>query len=508
MATIYLLSTENLSVEQTETLKGKIASGIVTTPDLEKALNPPTLSITAVCNDLVTESDRIATFTLDKDSYEPGDVATVTAAGAVVPGTVTDYTTTLTYPFSAWWDGETFDPNPSKTVTIGESGSIELTAVFNVNPVSSINDLTAAVANSSGNYYLQTADIDVGSMVWVSDISGTDNKMKFIGVYDGGDHVISNLRLPRCAYSGLFGLVYGPSTIANLTVNGLGFESTPTASDEWAGGILIGAANYNETAAPLTKRVLVSNVTTNGTIGKPSEHANHNTGGILGRSDGYRGTNDPYLIVYDCVNNASIYCSRGTPSENKQHTGGIVGYTITSVALVRCANHGTIVSSKVLNSHESEGVGGLIGCDNNTNCNSYVVDCVSDGIVSAPTGARFGSIGGWIQDMKFNGRNEVNGLYEMVTNQSFGFFAVQNGDVNHVLFERNYTLTKEVLINTPIVYKVMSANTADINLIAVGDYVYIDTSLFEPSVKFNGAAVIGVAVEGKPGVKKFTATAS
>lgn len=485
---VNLITTRNVTPEQLAALKATLPS------------TAPTLTLKAVCNDEETESPRLAVFTGTKASYEPGETVEITVAGAVVPGTATDYNTTKTYPFLKWSDGET---NPTRSVTLGSTGDTELVAVFDVVPVATAADLKLAVANTDGNYYLQVADIDLADKgTWVdegdlevdTDGVGRINVMAFSGVYDGGGHRIANLLLPKAEYSGLFARVNG-STIVNLTVDCLGFDDASTESPSWGGAALAGYVN--KTSDDMT---FIANVTTNGTVGDAEHHSRHNTGGMIGRVDS-KGSADVGLCMVDCVNNASVYCTRA--DGGAQHAGGLIGYIMKNVRMVRCANHGMVFTSKTLSDSYTEGVGGLVGCDNSNSNTSYLVDCASDGVMSLPGGSvNFGSLFGYMQGLDVRGTTMVDGMRKLTGNLGLGSkaFAVRTG-------VGEYTLASSVMANTPVVYKALSAN-ASVVLGASGDYILIDTSLFEPAVTFGGSAVTGDAVSYMPGVKKYTAAAA
>ena len=487
MAKVNLITTENVTPAELRDLKGMLPS------------SAPTLTLKAVCSDEETESPRLAVFTGAKESYEPGETVEITVAGAIIPGTDTEYGTTKTYPFLKWSDGET---NPTRSVTLGDAGDTELVAVFDVVPVATAADLKLAVANTDGNYYLQVADIDLSDEgTWVGDLEVDPNDatirinvMEFSGVYDGGGHRVTNLLLQKAEYSGLFARVNG-STIVNLTVDCLGFDDASTESSSWGGAALAGYVN--KTSDDMT---FIANVTTNGTVGDAVHHSRHNTGGMVGRVDS-KGSADTGLCMVDCVNNASVYCTR--PGTGAQHTGGLVGYIMKNVRMVRCANHGMIVTSRVLSSSQNEGVGGLVGCDNSTSNTSYLVDCTSDGVMALPGGSvNFGSLFGYMQGLDVRGTTVVDGMRKLTGNLGLGSkaFAVRTG-------VRDYMLAPSVMANTPVVYKAMSAN-AYVKLGASGDYILVDTSLFEPTVTFSDSAVTGEDVPYMPGVKKYTAAAA
>lgn len=471
----------------------------------------PTLTLRAVCNDGATESDRLAVFTGAKAAYTPGETVEITVAGAVVPGTVTDYNTTKTYPFLRWSDGET---NPTRTVTLGKSGDTELTAVFDVVPVATVADLKAAVANTDGNYYLQVADIDLSSESWwggkaALEIEGTGENKKiifgndssFTGVYDGGGHTISNMRLKKMEYSGLFGKLVD-AVIANLTVGCLGFNDGSTLTTSWGGGILSGRAK-----ATAGKPILIANITTNGMLGDPEHHTCHNTGGIVARVDGITSSsNGPRegIIMVNCVNNASVYCTR----TGSMKFGGIIGYCVGDFTLVSCVNTGALVTEKQsLTANQNEGIGGFVGNHSGTEPGGYIIGGVSGGTITTPSSAvEFGSLVGYKLNLSISGGCKVSGNYPIYPNWSSatGYWYLGKEDDTTGYWT---LIDAKPELNTDVVYKSFGVPPASsISLDNVDDYIYIDTSISKPDVTYAAGTVTeSNYMDPILGIIKFTA---
>lgn len=86
------------------------------------------------------------------------------------------------------------------------------------------SDATCNPYNSA--YYIQTADIDLEneSFTPIGTYTETNKGTGFKGQYDGQNHMIKNLNIKRTGekqnWSGLFGWIYGTSTIENVVVYG------------------------------------------------------------------------------------------------------------------------------------------------------------------------------------------------------------------------------------------------------------------------------------------------
>ena len=78
--------------------------------------------------------------------------------------------------------------------------------------------------NSSGIYFLQTADIDMNNASWTP-VGRTENDYAFQGNYDGGGHTIRRATINTAVFGGIFGVVTGTVNrlcVESVTVTGQG----------------------------------------------------------------------------------------------------------------------------------------------------------------------------------------------------------------------------------------------------------------------------------------------
>ena len=146
----------------------------------------------------------------------------------------------------------------------------------------------------------------------------------FKGTFDGGDHTISDVVLPRADYTGLFGSLYG-ATVKNLTVavkeGTTGFEAEGGTA-EFCGGLVAG----------VSVKSTIENVTTAAGTFKAQKAA----AGIVGYAAG--GT-----VLKNCVNNLNVI------SIGNEKVAGLVGcaqntgtYEPAYVTIDGCTNNGNV----------------------------------------------------------------------------------------------------------------------------------------------------------------------
>ncbi len=199
-----------------------------------------------------------------------------------------------------------------------------------------------------GVTFILTADIEL-TQPWIP--VGTGTSTYFAGVFDGNNHIISNLNINNStANTGFFGCLYGE--VKNLTIKGrissedkncggiagmLASEAkiTNCTSDinisacEKTGGI----AGYNDCGT-------ITSCTSNGTVS-----GTYKTGGIVGENWG--GT------ISGCINTGDVISSlKGIETYG---TGGIAGKSVSNTAsITQCCNLGRIFSA-------TEATGGIAG---------------------------------------------------------------------------------------------------------------------------------------------------
>jgi len=176
-----------------------------------------------------------------------------------------------------------------------------------------------------------------------------DYTINFTGVFDGNNHIISNvdINIPDDGFVGLFGYICTGSQIRNL-----GVENVNIYGIYYVGGLVGG--NYGS----------IINCHSTGTVG-----GFDNIGGLVG-----------------CNNIGSITNSYSTNTVSGLHNigglaGGIYGYsTVTS-----CYATGSVSGSS-----DSQYIGGLIGCTDHSN----IQNCYSTGTVISSSNSLY--IGGLV----------------------------------------------------------------------------------------------------------------
>ena len=233
-------------------------------------------------------------------------------------------------------------------------------------------------SNSVGKKYLLTADINVSGHVTVP---------SFSGIFDGGDHTVSGLKLYGSgSEQGLFRYVEKNGTVKNLTVSG---SISPSGSGEKCGGVagvnrgrIIncnfngavkgnsgcgGIAGMNETSG------LIANCVSSGAV-----QARNFSGGIAGEN---------YGTILHCTNNMSVNTNAYdepvdlenlnidelySPEQVADITdaGGIAGYSGGSV-------QGSVNYGNIGYPHVGYNIGGIIGRQD-----GYVSCCENYGTVN------------------------------------------------------------------------------------------------------------------------------
>ncbi|MCH5280336.1 MAG: InlB B-repeat-containing protein [Lachnospiraceae bacterium] len=250
--------------------------------------------------------------------------------------------------------------------------------------ISSPEDLTRLAADVNGGepysgvYFKLTEDITVTNWRPIGDY---DAEMKFSGIFNGGNHVITINGLapastPERGYQGLFGNVNG--TIQNLTVAG-----TVHSNARNVGGI-VGYLNTEGTiencrnkasvrsdfgGAPSVSGVggiaaqnfgTIINCVNEGNI-KGNDVGSNCAGGIVGRLE--EGS------IESCYNTGSV--------EGNDNCGGIAGYAYPSgggsITIKNCYNTGKISTS-------DNYAGGIAGFSSSSKIS--IINCYSNGLVS------------------------------------------------------------------------------------------------------------------------------
>ncbi|MBQ6879580.1 MAG: hypothetical protein IJN52_05180 [Bacteroidales bacterium] len=170
--------------------------------------------------------------------------------------------------------------------------------------------------NAEGVYVALTDDIDMSSVDWSVNI-GDDCNTTFDGIFDGRNHVIRNLNSVETAAkadeyfcTGLFGAIYGPAVVKNLTI-----ENVDINAGEFTGnnaGAVVGFA-YKSTGS-------IENVKVTGDI-------NINAAGITGTGAvvGYAYSSKLNLL------NCTVKGNEGSKIVGAAYVGGLIGYSTMDV---------------------------------------------------------------------------------------------------------------------------------------------------------------------------------
>ena len=225
-------------------------------------------------------------------------------------------------------------------------------------------------------YFLMTDDLDLNQINWtpIGNVNTNLEGFYFAGVFDGGFHTISNLKIQTSAeVTGLFaGLADGPdgmwepTIVENLTVTGATINSTGLG----AGGIVGAMAGYT----------LVYRCGFSGTI-------------TVSNSGDYCGGGG--IVAVAAQNSSVVQChfAGSISASNSNFTGaagagGIVGVAMNEASIQKCYNMGSITGSAMLLSVAA----GIVGATMQEN-EVTVSDCYNVGTVNAITkGGIFGMI--------------------------------------------------------------------------------------------------------------------
>lgn len=271
----------------------------------------------------------------------------------------------------------------------------------------------AGAFGQGGEFFKQTADIDLGGETWLG--IGSDDH-PFSANYDGDNHEVQNFVLAEEGYSGFFKSVWGianPVVIKNLKIyNGswvagtsnkacsIGFgdvEGDTTIENVTVSGSLDG--NFNTGAftcwcegnvkflsctnlATVTAHgskvggfhafwgcaegsLVMSNCCNRGTVtlAKNAKQAKADgvcaVGGLLGYAQQLAG-----LMMIDCVNEGKVVCTFDGGTTGTAMGGGLIGQVNSELplSLVNCANTGDVVVDVANEANENALAGGLVGC--------------------------------------------------------------------------------------------------------------------------------------------------
>ncbi|MBE6571322.1 MAG: hypothetical protein E7656_03610 [Ruminococcaceae bacterium] len=182
-----------------------------------------------------------------------------------------------------------------------------------------------------GKYVKLTADIDLASINW-NPIGEKKDHGSFMGIFDGGDHTISNLYVEQAGeYLGLFAYTGSfieseQAVIKNLTLHNVTVKSTNNSN--YVGGLVGNATTTDFENIHVTGTVEISG---RGYIG-----------GIVGHG-------------YSDFNNVSVRATNGTISSTFWCAGGVIGYLGEGSTIKNAVVEGLTIKSA------AGGLGSIVG---------------------------------------------------------------------------------------------------------------------------------------------------
>ena len=245
------------------------------------------------------------------------------------------------------------------------SGSGTENSPYIISTPSHLTELATLVNSgytTSGVYFQLANNIDMSS---VTNFIPIGENYPFSGVFNGNNHVISNLTITgNLSTGGLFGTVSGNSILSPAVIKNLGVENV-TATSSWSCGGLVGyLVSYSEITFCYS------------TIAPAGITAGDHSGGLIGVVDNYNGNTNQIHSCYSTGGN--VY---GT--QYARNVGGLVGGFYGNGYINNCYSNNSVNSFQIS--------GGLIG--RLTNYNNKVYNSYATGNVSASNAVAGGLIG-------------------------------------------------------------------------------------------------------------------
>ncbi len=244
----------------------------------------------------------------------------------------------------------------------------------------------ASVVNSNGSatynqYYILTADIDLGGREWIGIGNKHDPAKAFKGKFDGNGKVITGFAIEeeRDYTPGLFGLLDGGAVVKNLTVHG----RIRAGSKYDFGGLLCVSVNGGSAVANCTVYADVQ-------ITREAGSKNFYFGGITGRLA-------PGGKIQDCtvLGKIQLQVTASAPNGQRQLTAGIAA-RIDAAQITNCTNYADI-SQNFKGSATIGYSGGIVASgEANKDTTVSILNCVNYGDIFVETNGGQGRTGGII----------------------------------------------------------------------------------------------------------------
>lgn len=244
----------------------------------------------------------------------------------------------------------------------------------------------ASVVNSNGSathnqYYILTADIDLGGREWIGIGNQNDAGKAFKGKFDGNGKVITGFAIneEREYTPGLFGLLDGGAVVKNLTVHGC----IRAGAKKDFGGLLCASVNGGSAVANCTVYADVQ-------ITREAGSKDLYFGGITGRLA-------PGGKIQDCtvLGKIQLQVTASATNAQRQYTAGIAA-RIDAAEITNCKNYADI--SQIFTGSATIGYsGGIVACgDAATDTTVSIRNCVNYGDIFVETNGGHGRTGGII----------------------------------------------------------------------------------------------------------------
>lgn len=245
----------------------------------------------------------------------------------------------------------------------------------------------ASVVNSNGSatynqYYILTADIDLGGREWTGIGNQNDAGKAFKGKFDGNGKVITGFAIEgeRDYRPGLFGKLDAGAVVKNLTVHGR--VRAGSKKDNFS-GLLCVSVNGGSAVEKCTVYADVQ-------ITREAGSNDLYFGGITGRLA-------PGGKIQDCTAHGNIQLQVTTSATNKerQYTAGIAA-RIDAAQITNCTNYADI--SQIFTGSATIGYsGGIVACgDAAKDTTVSISNCVNYGDIFVETNGGHGRTGGII----------------------------------------------------------------------------------------------------------------
>jgi hypothetical protein len=250
-------------------------------------------------------------------------------------------------------------------------------------PIGTYSELQL-INTARNDSYRQEADLNLLDLEWTPIGYSTSYTSSFLGIFDGNNHTIANLKIngDNDNYVGLFG--YNTGIVRNVhlisgSISGYYGGAGSVCGNN--GGLISGCSN----ACAVSGSGRVGGVcgyspsSSSSSLSFSSSITDcHNTGSVTGSGD-YVGGVCGYssISMTDCHNTGSV-------SGSRDYAGGVCGYFLGSI-IIACRNAGSVLGS--------DGVGGVCGVSTTYTGSSFVTACYNTGSVTG-TGNGVGGVCG------------------------------------------------------------------------------------------------------------------